>query len=311
MSEGNNVAVNRKYKDRLFNYIFGREENKDWTLSLYNAVNESDYTDPSIIEFNTLEDALYLEMKNDTSFLISDIMSVYEHQSSFNPNMPLRLLGYADELYSGYISRNKLNKYGEKLIKLPIPKLVVFYNGLTDKPDEVILRLSDSFDEEHKDEADIEVTVRMLNINHGRNKGLMERCRPLSEYSWFIEEIRNNQEKHDIITSVNMAVKAMPDSFLIKEFLVAHYKEVIGMLDKEYNEAEVKELFMADGIEIGIEKGIEQTLVTLICKKLAKGKAISVIADEVEESVEYVTRVYEIASKYLPDYDVHKIMAEL
>lgn len=104
-----------------------------------------------------------------------------------------------------------------------------------------------------------------------------------------------------------MAIGSMPDSLLIKKFLVVLNKEVEGMLDKEYNEAEVKELFLADGRE----QGIEQTLVTLICKKLVKGKTVKVIAEEVEEPVEYVTKVCKIASKYLPDYDVNRIMAEL
>ena len=249
MSNETNVTVNNEYKDRLFNFIFGREENREWTLSLYNAVNRSDYMDSSMIEFNTIEDVLYMGMRNDTSFMISDIMSVYEHQSTYNPNMPLRLLGYVDELYSGYISRNKLNKYGSKLIHLPVPKLVVFYNGRAEKDDEVILRLTDSFDERHRADADIEVRVRMLNINHGRNKELMDKCKPLAEYAWFIGEIRNHLKSHDMFTSVKMAIEAMPGNFVLKGFLRDHLKEVEGMLDREYNEAEIKELFKEEGRE--------------------------------------------------------------
>ena len=251
MSNETNVTVNNEYKDRLFNFIFGREENREWTLSLYNAVNRSDYMDSSMIEFNTIKDVLYMGMRNDTSFMISDIMSVYEHQSTYNPNMPLRLLGYVDELYSGYISRNKLNKYGSKLIHLPVPKLVVFYNGRAEKDDEVILRLTDSFDERHRADADIEVRVRMLNINHGRNKELMDKCKPLAEYAWFIGEIRNHLKSHDMFTSVKMAIEAMPGNFVLKGFLRDHLKEVEGMLDREYNEAEIKELFKEEGREEG------------------------------------------------------------
>ncbi len=307
MSDERNVTVNREHKDRLFNFIFGSEENREWTLSLYNAVNGSDYTDPSLIRFNTLEDVLYLDMRNDTSFLISDIMSVYEHQSSFNPNMPLRLLGYVEKLYSGYLSRNKLNKYGEKLIILPVPKLIVFYNGTTDKDDEVILKLTDSFKENVREYSDIEVRVRMLNVNYGRNKKLMDRCKPLAEYSWFIEEIRQNQKQYDIAAAVKKAIETMPDDFSIKSFLVGHKKEVEGMLDTEYNEEEVRELFVNDGIEIGQE----QTIITQICKKLLKGKDAATIADEIEEPVERVIKICEIAKKYLPDYDARKIMEEL
>ena len=90
--------VNNKYSDRLFKFIFGRFENREWTLSLYNAINGSNYTDPDEIEINTIESAVYLSMRNDVSFLIADVMNLYEQQSTFNPNMPMRFLIYAGML---------------------------------------------------------------------------------------------------------------------------------------------------------------------------------------------------------------------
>ncbi len=146
MSEIERVTVNREYKDRLLNFIFGSEENRKWTLSLYNAINHSSYEDENEIVFNTIKEVLYLGMHNDTSFLISDMMSVYEAQSTYNPNMPLRQLQYLGHLYESYITANKLNKYGSELLQLPVPKLVVFYNGLKETEDEVILKLTDSYD---------------------------------------------------------------------------------------------------------------------------------------------------------------------
>ncbi len=253
------MTVEKNYTDRLFNFIFGREEHRDWTLSLYNAVNGSDYNDPEMVEFNTLEDMLYLGMKNDTSFLISDIMSVYEHQSTYNPNMPLRMLGYADELYAGYLTKHKLNKYGSTLLPLPVPKLVVFYNGSTETADETILRLTDSFPESVRGESDIEVKVRMLNINYGRNKALLEACKPLSEYAWFVMEVRQNRKTHDTEPAVNMAIDAMPDDFGIKEFLIVHRAEVYNMLAKDYSEDEIRELFMEDGRREGREEERKNT----------------------------------------------------
>ena len=260
--------VNDKYKDRLFNFIFGSEENREWTLSLYNAINGSSYTDPSEIRFNTLKNVLFMGMKNDTSFIIQDIMSVYEHQSTLCGNMPLRLLEYVNDLYTGYITSNKFNKYGKKIIKLPIPKLVVFYNGIEDTEDESILRLSDSFDEEHREEADIEVRVRMINVNFGRNKKLMDCCKPLSEYAWFIQEVRRKQIESGLIDAVHNAIKEMPDSFSIKSFLVIHQQEVEGMLDTEYNEAEVMELFKKEAREEGREEGRDDTLYSLVNENL-------------------------------------------
>ena len=291
MSKIENVTVNSKHKDRLFNFLFGQEENRKWTLSLYNAVNGSDHDDESMIEFNTLEDVMYLSMKNDTSFLIGNIMSVYEHQSTFNPNMPLRMMEYVGRLYSGYISRNRFNKYGERLIMLPTPKLVVFYNGMKEQADEVMLRLSDSFDKGHRNEADIEVRVRMLNVNHGRNKELMEKCKPLAEYAWFIEEIRKNRKEHDTEVSVKLAIEAMPDDFVIKGFLIGHMKEIEGMLDTEYNEAEVKELFKEEGREEGREEGIQEGIKISIENMLKNGKTPEEIANFCGYPLEQVKKV--------------------
>lgn len=241
------IRVNEKHKDRLFNFIFGQEENREWTLSLYNAINGSNYTDASLIEFNTLEGVLYMNMKNDTSFIISGIWNVYEHQSSFNPNMPYRMLEYIVELFSGYVKVNKLNKYGSSLMKFPIPKLVVFYNGIEEKEDEVILRLSDSFDESET-EADIEVKVRMLNVNFGRNKAIMQACKPLEEYAWVINRIRETQKKYkEVVEAVDEVVESIPNDFVIRDLLIRNRAEVYGMLDTEYNEAEIRELFMEDG----------------------------------------------------------------
>ena len=247
---------NNQYKDRLFNFLFGSEENKAWTLSLYNAVNGSDYDDPSAIEITTIKEVMYLGMHNDVSFLIAEEMTLYEQQSSFNPNMPLRLLQYAGNLYEKYVKQNRLNKYGTALLPLPVPKLVVFYNGTTEQPDEKILKLSDSFPE--GSDPDIDVRVRMLNVNFGRNQGLLEACKPLGEYSWLVDEVRKNnitKDEEGMSSAVDKAISAMPADFVIKPFLEAHRAEVKGMLLTEYNEAEQMELFKEDGRKEGRAEG--------------------------------------------------------
>ena len=256
---------NVQYKDRLFNFLFGSEENKEWTLSLYNAVNGSHYTDPSMIKITTIREVMYLGMHNDVSFLISNEMNLYEQQSTYNPNMPVRLLQYAGNLYEKYFKENSLNKYGGRLLQLPVPKLVVFYNGKKEQPDEMILKLSDSFPE--GSDADIEVKVRMLNVNIGRNGMLLEACRPLGEYSWLVDEIRRNNTTNDedgMSSAVDRAISDMPDSFVIKSFLELHRTEVKGMLLTEYNEAEAMELFR----EEGRAEGVIDTLISLVQKGL-------------------------------------------
>ena len=215
----------------------------------------------------------YLGMHNDVSFLISNEMNPYEQQSTYNPNMPVRLLQYAGNLYEKYFKDNSLYKYGGRLLQLPVPLLVVFYNGKKEQPDEMILKLSDSFPE--GSDADIEVKVRMLNVNVGRNRLLLEACKPLGEYSWLVDEIRKNNTTKDedsMSSAVDRAISDMPDSFVIKSFLELHRTEVKGMLLTEYNEAEAMELFReegraegrAEGLAEGRAEGIIDTLISLV-----------------------------------------------
>ena len=262
-------TVSREYKDRLFNFIFGREENKAWTLNLYNAVNGTSYSDTELISINTIREVLYLGMHNDVSFLIAGEINLYEQQSSYNPNMPLRLLQYLGNLFEKYITERNLNKYGSTLIMLPVPKLVVFYNGEKEQPDESVLRLSDAFstgaegseagaesDVSVSVEADVEVVVRMINVNQGRSPNLLESCQPLKEYAWLMQRIRENIKVNQdngvdkeliVIKAVDQAVEETPKDYLLKPFLDAHRAEVQGMLLTEYNEAEAMKLFEMDG----------------------------------------------------------------
>ena len=289
--------INTKYKDRLFSFIFGRPERKEWTLSLYNAVNGSSHTDPEEIEIVTMEDILYMGMKNDMSFLITDTANMYEQQSTYNPNMPVRKLMYAARLYDRYIHVNRLNIYSTKQIRLPVPKLVTFYNGMEEREDD-ILELKDAFLTEDgkpaETESDIQVRVRMININYGKNKELMGACRPLSEYAWFIAEIRRNNQGMDIESAVDSALEAMPEEFGLKKFLVANKAEVKQMCITEYNEAETMEQFR----EEGREEGEILRLIKMVYKKMLKGRTNEEIAEEVEESIELIGRIKEAVLEY-------------
>jgi len=253
-------GVKRDYKDRLFRFIFSREENKAWTLELYNAVSGRNYKDPNDLVINTIEDAVYMGMKNDLSFIIEDVVSIYEQQSSPNPNMPVRMMGYLSKLYDKHIKAIKANKYGTKLIKLPTPKLVVFYNGRAEEEDSRILRLSDSFINDVK--GDVEVTVKLLNINYGRNEEIMNRCKPLYEYSRLVAMVNENKENYPLKEAIDKAIDDLPDDYVIKGLLEEHRAEVQDMLLTEYNEEETMELFKRDarldGLAEGRAEGLEE-----------------------------------------------------
>ena len=204
-------AFNRQYQDRLFKAIFGREEHKDWLLSLYNALNGSSYTDPSAIEINTIEGIIYVTMKNDISFLIDSQLNLYEQQSSYNPNMPLRGLMYFAELYQKHLTRQDRDLFTTALVKIPTPNFVVFYNGSRDMPDVTKLRLSEAF-EVPENSGDFEWTATMLNINSGRNKTLLQKCKPLYHYSCYVDRVKSNvrsgmTKEKAVSEAVNFAIR--------------------------------------------------------------------------------------------------------
>ena len=248
-------TVNREHKDRLFCFLFGNKEKKEWTLSLYNAVNGTSYTEPDDIQFTTIDDAVYMGMKNDLSFILFHVMNIYEQQSTYNPNMPVRQLMYVGKLYDKYIQMNGLNIYGKKLMHLPIPKLVVFYNG-TDERGDTILNLSDAFETDKEPvEPDIEVRVRMININSGKNPEMMKSCRPLAEYAWLVGEIRKNRKGMEIEEAVDKAINDMPKEYVIRPFLIGNKAEVKDMCITEYNEAETMKMIREESREEGREEG--------------------------------------------------------
>ena len=230
--------INNEHKDRVFKFLFGNPDNKAWTLALYNAVNGTNYTNPDDIQFNTIEDAIYLGMKNDISLIIINEINLWEHQSTFNPNLPMRIFLYAAKLYEKYIANSDYYPYSSTLQKIPRPKCVCFYNGTAEQPERQILKLSDSFD----GEGDIEVKVTMLNINYGKNKKLMEICEPLNEYAWLVDAIRTHQKNlMNLEAAVDTAIYEMPDEFIIKKFLLSNKAEVKGMFLTEWDQEKVLE----------------------------------------------------------------------
>ena len=289
-----------EYKDRLFSFLFGNGEHKEWTLSLYNAINGTQYDNPDDISIETIRQVLYMSMHNDVAFIIADQLSLYEQQSSFNPNMPLRMLEYTANLFEKYIKRERLNKYGHRQIMLPVPRLVVFYNGTEEKANETTLHLSDAFAPEHRDSADISVTVRMLNINKGHNQSLMDSCPPLNEYAWSVESVRQFKKTDNLEAAIDRTLDSMPDSFLIKPFLEQHRAEVKNMLLTEYNEAETLEMFkrdyLAEGRAEGRAEGEEYERLTTIRKlmkslKMTAQQAMALLEIPSSEQEKYLDRL--------------------
>ncbi len=220
----------RNYKDTVFRMLFKEKEN---LLSLYNALNGTGYTDVDKLEITTLENAVYMNYKNDISFVFDFQLMLYEHQSTVNPNMPLRDLFYVTRVLQGLTKKENL--YGQLLIKLPTPRFVVFYNGTDFQPKQQILRLSEAF-EKQQERPELELIVTVYNINWGQNTELMEACCLLKEYAKYVEQVRNYAKELPFPEAVERAVDNCIKEGVLAEFLSKNRAEAIAMSIFEYDE---------------------------------------------------------------------------
>lgn len=259
MAEESKKQYNREYKDRLFKRIFHRKED---LLELYNAINGTNYNNPEDIEVNTIEDVVYMGMKNDLSFLITDVLNLYEHQSTFSPNLPLRGFLYFADLYRKIIADNDI--YSSKLLKIPFPQFMVFYNGTKEEPERQVLHLHEAFSTDMDcSEAALDCHAVILNINLGNNAGIMKKCNKLQEYAIFINRIREYiAQKMTIEESIDHAVNECIKEGVLAEILQNNREEVTSMLLTEYDEQahleNERKISMEEGEERGEVRGVER-----------------------------------------------------
>ena len=257
-------------RDRLFRFIF--ENDRKALLELYNALNGTNYQDPADLKIMTIKNVIYMSMKNDLAFAIAGVLNLYEQQSSFNPNMPVRFFIYLGQEFQKVIAENGMERiYGTRLIKLPTPKCVVFYNGKQEEPENQILKLSDAF--EHTEQyPDVELKVRMININYGHNAELMEKCHRLWEYSFFVDQInKGTLSGLAMRTAVNNAVDYCIQNNILSDILEESRMEVVGMLLNEFNEQRYKKFIREEAREEGIAEGIARGIAQGTAKGIAQG----------------------------------------
>lgn len=264
------IKVYRKHKDKLLRIIFRKKRD---LLQLYNAINGSNYTNPEDLVITTLEDAIYMGMKNDLSFIIDSQLNLYEHQSTYSPNLPLRGLLYFSELYRSYIEPEKKRLYTSTPLLLPLPQYIVFYNGTEAQPERQELLLSDLFQKQDKKPA-LECTAIMLNINLGQNRELMEKCRVLEEYARFVACLR---EYVRCMPNYEEAVKKAVDDCIrnniLSEVLRKNRAEVMDMILTEFDEEEFREFLREEAREKGLAEGRAEGRAEGHAEGLAEGLA--------------------------------------
>ena len=248
MAKKEQPTVNRNYKDTVFRMLFSDRKN---LLSLYNAVSGSHY--PEKLEIITLENAIYMGMKNDLAFIIGTDLFLYEHQSTYSPNMPLRDLFYISSEYQKLVDHKSL--YSSCLLKVPAPQFIVFYNGTEKKKDHWVNHLSEAF-ENLSGEPKLDLEVLTLNINEGHNEELMEQCQTLREYAQYVNCVRKYAEELELNEAVKLAVDECIRNNILSEFLRANKSEVISMSIFEYDKEEEERKLRKAEYEAGVADGL-------------------------------------------------------
>ena len=254
MKEEKNYQVQRNYKDTLFRMIF---RDKNALLSLYNAISEQECNDLGALEIVTLENAIYMNIKNDLAFVIDSSLHLYEHQSTFSPNMPLRNLFYISRELEKLVSRQSL--YSSKQVMVPTPRFIVFYNGADTSWEREVKKLSDAF-VQRTERPELELYVTMLNINLGKNNDILAKCQTLLEYSQYVEKVREYASVMDISLAVEKAVDESIKEGILAEFLLKNKAEAVQMSIFEYDEEKEMKLIRQDERDIGRQEGKREGL---------------------------------------------------
>lgn len=246
------LTANRIYKSRIFAMLFS---DRNELLKLYNAINGTSYDDPELLQINTLENAVYMSMQNDVSFIIEMRLHLYEHQSTYSPNLPVRYLLYVADVYSDYTK--DMNLYGSRPVKLPTPKFVIFYNGQAEQPDRKEVKLSELFTISES-EPSLELTAVMLNINKGYNRKLMETCRTLHDYAEYTSRVREYAAEMSLDEAVERAITECISEGILADFLRKNRAEAKKVSIYEYDEERHMRQTREEGVEEGFASGLEQ-----------------------------------------------------
>ena len=266
------MAGNREYKSDVFSMLM---ENPINALELYNAMNGSNYMDPEMVEMCRLDGGISLSVRNDAAFILDMRLSIYEHQSTVCPNMPLRSFIYLSTILKRMIKNR--NIYGRTLVKIPTPQFAIFYNGEEEQPEQYELKLSDAF-ERPVENPELELRCTVYNINGGRNKELLEKCSFLREYMIFVDCVRMYLAEDDFMELEHAIDNAIDDCIkenVLRDFLMERRSEVVKVMTLDYTfERQLmleREEAVTQGLEEGMTKGLEEGMTKGLEEGMTKG----------------------------------------
>ena len=265
---------NRRYKDSVFVDFFGEDKNaKANFLALYNALHGTKLDASTELEPLRLEQVMYMAFRNDVACLVDGkIIVLIEHQSTVNENMPMRFLQYASRLYERI--QNPRDRYLRRLKKIPTPEFYVFYNGEEDYPKSATLRLSDAFMTTPEKPC---LVVSVMNINYTKGSKILHTCKPLKEYTLFIDAVRRHT-KLDSENGFQNAIKECIQNDVLREYLQRKSREVMNMLIAEYDYDVDIAVQRKEEREIALQEGSYQKAIETAKNLLAIGLSIESIA---------------------------------
>ena len=262
------MTENREYKSDAFSMLM---EDKENALQVYNALNGSNYDDPEIVEIVNLENGISLSIRNDAAFIVGTDINIYEHQSSYSPNMPLRALIYYASIMQDMVGKRDL--YSSRLINIPTPHFAVFYNGTTDRPPREVMRLSAAF-EKPTDSPELELICTIYNINPGKDEMILQECRVLREYTIFVETVRQ-YDQEGIENPIEKAISYCIENHILEKFLRERGAEVLKTMAMaidmtfERREILIREEEKTEGRKEGMIKGAD--MLAKLLKQLTPG----------------------------------------
>lgn len=314
--------VTSKFKDNVFCMLYRDKKN---LLELYNALNNSAYTNVDDLQVTTLNGGSYMKYKNDASFLLCMSLYMFEQQSSKNPNMPLRFLHYVSDVFRELFSNSMLHR--RSMIKIPVPHFVTFYNGLGKWiEDEEEIRLSDMY-EISTDNPELELKVRVININ--KDVHILNKCKTLRDYMTFVNKVRFKMgvEGDDVRIAVTEAMDECIDEDILVDFFEQHREEVVEVSIYDYDEEEVRRVLAEEyaqeyaqkvakevsekAFAEGEQSGRQLNLINQVIKKVKKSKTLETIASELEEEEADIKPIYDAVVSSAPDYDINVIKDRL
>ena len=271
------------YRDSLFRKYF---EHPDKLAALHELLTGIPTAEQNV-EIKTLKSVLFNRLKNDISFKVGDrFIVLFEHQSTINPNMPARMLLYSAMLYRKMLSKESI--YSKKLIPLPAPEFYVLYNGKEPWTDNSKLYLSSAFAE---NQHNLELVVTVRNIRYNKDNELLQKYKPLHDYSFFVYDVEKRVASGDSLAdAIRSATDYCINHNIMRDYLSANYEEVFEMMSLRWNEKDAKKYWqkeareeghaagLVEGRAQGLSQGHAQGLSQGLSQGLVKGRMSATIA---------------------------------